>query len=113
VKREWRSLHHIFGGIGLYSLPVEHAIAMINILIQHYGAETTLAKKFSASIEALQLEIGCIENPLNKVYNKFHLLATHSWIKSLWEQLHIYKFTLHLEYGQSDMHDRTTLCWSQ
>jgi hypothetical protein len=62
-----------------------------------------LAKKFSASIEALQLEIGCIGNPLNKDYNKFHLLATHSWIKSLWEQLHFYKFTLHLEYGQLDM----------
>jgi hypothetical protein len=57
VKRGWRSLHRVFGGIGLHNLPVEHAIAMINILIQHYSAETTLAKKFSASIEALQLEI--------------------------------------------------------
>ncbi len=102
-KWEWRSLHRVFGVIGLYSLPVEHAIAMINMLIQHYGMETTLAKKFSASIEALQLEIGCIGNPLNKDYNKFHLLATHSWIKSLWERLHFYKFTLHLEYGQIDM----------
>jgi hypothetical protein len=45
VKWEWRSLHRVFGGIGLYSLPSEHTIAMINMLIQHYGAETTLAKK--------------------------------------------------------------------
>jgi hypothetical protein len=66
VKREWRSLHRAFGGIGLHSLPVEHAIAMINMLIQHYGAETMLTKKFSASIEALQLEIGSIGNPLGK-----------------------------------------------
>jgi hypothetical protein len=95
VKREWRSLHHVFGGIGLYSLPVEHAIAMISMLSKHYGTETTLAKKFSASIKALQLEIGCIGNPLNKDYDKFYLLATHSWIKSLWEQLHFYKFILH------------------
>jgi hypothetical protein len=103
VKWEWRSLYHVFRGIGLHSLPVEHAIAMIIMLIQHYGAETTLVKKFSASIEALQLQIGCIRNPLNKGYDKFHLLATHSWIKSLWEQLHFYKFTLHLEYRQLDM----------
>ena len=76
---------------------------MINMLIQPYDAETMLAKKFSASIKASQLEIGCIENPLNEDYDKFHLLATHSWIKSLWEQLHFYKFTLHLEYRQLDM----------
>ena len=97
VKREWRSLLHAFGGIGLHSLPVEHAIAMINMLIQHYSAETMLTKKFLASIEALQLEIGCICNPLGKDYNKFHVLATHSWVKSLWERLHFYKFTIHLE----------------
>jgi hypothetical protein len=98
VKQEWRSLHRAFGGIGLHSLPVEHTIAMINMLIQHYGAEMMLAKKFLASIEALQLEIGCIGNPLGKDYDKYHVLATHSWAKSLWEQLHFYKFTIHLEY---------------
>ncbi len=32
VKREWRSLHCTFGGIGLYNLPVKHAIAMINMI---------------------------------------------------------------------------------
>jgi hypothetical protein len=83
VKWEWRSLHRTFGGIGLHSLPVEHAITMINMLIQHYGAETMLAKKYLASIEALQLEIGCIGNPLGKDYDKFYVLATHSWVKSL------------------------------
>jgi hypothetical protein len=103
VKWEWRSLHSTFGGIGLHSLPVEHANAMINVLIQHYGTETTLTKKFLASIEALQLEIGCIGNPLGKDYDKFHVLATHSWVKSLWEQLHFYKFTIHLEYDKLDL----------
>jgi hypothetical protein len=103
VKREWLSLHRAFGGIGLHSLPVEHAIAMINMLIQHYGAETTLAKKFLASIEALQLEIGSIGNWLGKDYDKFHVLATHSWVKSLWERLHFYKFTIHLEYDKLDL----------
>jgi hypothetical protein len=87
VNWNMKTLHCAFGGIGLYSLPVEHAIAMINMRIQHYGAETTLAETFLASIEALQLEIGCIGNPLSKDYNKFHYLATWSWTKSLWEQL--------------------------
>ncbi len=76
---------------------------MINMIIQHYGTETTIAKEFSASIEALQLEIGCIGNPLSKAYNKVHHLATQSWIKSLWEQLHFCRFLLHLEYQQLEM----------
>jgi hypothetical protein len=71
--------------MGLYSLPVKHAITMINMITQHYSTETTLAKKFLAFIESLQLEIGCIGKPLSKDYKEFHHLATRSWIESLWE----------------------------
>jgi hypothetical protein len=88
VKREWRTLHRAFGGIGLFSFPVEQTIGMINMLIQHYGAGTTLAKKISASLEALQLEVGCIGNPFNEDFDQLHLLATPCWTKSLWERLH-------------------------
>jgi hypothetical protein len=63
VKREWRTLHRAFGRIGLFSFVVEQMIGMINIFIQHYEASTTLTKRFTASLEALQLEIGCIKNP--------------------------------------------------
>jgi hypothetical protein len=56
---------------------------MINIFIQHYGAETNLTKKFSASLEALQLEISCLGNPLKEDFDKLHLLATPCWTKSL------------------------------
>jgi hypothetical protein len=56
---------------------------MINIFIQHYGAETTLATKFSASLEALQLEKGCLGNPLKENFDELHLLATPCWMKSL------------------------------
>jgi hypothetical protein len=53
--------------------PVEQTIGMINTLVQHYGAGTTLAKKLSASIEALQLEIGCIGSPFDEKYDNLHL----------------------------------------
>jgi hypothetical protein len=52
VKREWWTLHPVFWGIGLFDLAVEHTIGMINIFIQHYGAGTTVAMKYSASLEA-------------------------------------------------------------
>jgi hypothetical protein len=61
---------------------------MINMFIQHYGAGTTLAKKFTTSLKALQLKLGCAGNPLHKNFNKKDLLATECWMKSFWERLH-------------------------
>ncbi len=58
VKREWRTLYRAFGRIGLFSFTVEQMIGRINNFTQHYEAGKTLAKKFTASLEALQLEIG-------------------------------------------------------
>ena len=71
------------------------------MLIQHYGAETTLARKITASLEALQLEIGCVGSPFAENYDKLHLLAPACWTKSLWERLHYYKFRIHLDYHRS------------
>ncbi len=82
VKREWRTIHRAFGGIGLFSFAIEHAISMINMFIQHYGAGTMLAKKFTVSLEALQLELGCAGNPLCKNFDEKDLLATECWMKS-------------------------------
>ena len=56
--------HRAFRGIRLFSIAVEQMIGMINMFIQHYREGTTLAKKMSASLEAHQLKIGCIGNPL-------------------------------------------------
>ena len=96
--REWRMIHRAFGGIGLFSVAVEHTIAMINIFIQHYGAGTTLAQKFLASIKALQLEIGCVGNPLEEDYNHSHVLAMPCWMKSFWVCLHFYCFQIYVNY---------------
>ncbi len=70
VKREWRMIHRAFGGIGLFSFAIEHTISMINMFIQHYGAGTMLAKKFTVLLKALQQELGCAGNPLRKNFNK-------------------------------------------
>ncbi len=58
---------------------------MINMFVQHFKASTTLAKKFTATLEALQIEIGCIGNPLLENYNKLGGLVMACWAKSFWE----------------------------
>ncbi len=99
VKREWRTIHRAFGGIGLFSFAIEQMIGMINMFVQHFEAGMTLAKKFTATLEALQLEIGCIRNPLLENYNNLGVLATACWAKSFWERLHFYQFSIHMEYS--------------
>jgi hypothetical protein len=98
VKREWQTIHRAFGGIGLFSFAIEQTIGMINMFIQHFEAGTTLVKKFTATLEALQLEIGCIVNPLLENYDDLGVLATACWAKSFWERLHFYQFSIHMEY---------------
>ncbi len=68
------------------------------MFIQHFEAGTTLVKKFTATLEALQLEIGCIVNPLLENYDDLGVLATACWAKSFWERLHFYQFSIHMEY---------------
>jgi hypothetical protein len=72
MKCKWPTLHRAFGDIGLYSSPVKHTIAMINMIIQHYGTVTMSVKKFLGSIKALQLEIGCIGNHNAKTSTCYH-----------------------------------------
>ena len=55
---------------------------MINMFVQHFEAGTTLAKKFTATLEALQMEIGCIGNPRLENYDTLGGLAMAYWAKS-------------------------------
>ena len=71
---------------------------MVNMFIQHYGAGTMLAKKFTALLEVLQLELGYARNPLWENFDEKDLLATECWMKSFWEHLHYYHFEIHLIY---------------
>ena len=98
IRRRWRSLPHAFGGAGLFNLQVEQTIGWINMFLQHFGLDSTLARKFMASLEALQLELGCIGCPFEENFGRFGHLATASWVKSFWERLSYYNFTLHVKY---------------
>jgi hypothetical protein len=49
-------------------------------------------------IEALQLEIGSRNNPLNEDFLEHGQLATDCWVKAVWEQACFHKFRLDLGY---------------
>ena len=97
IKKGYRTIPRAFGGIGLLSFAVEQMICWLNMLIQHFGVPTILGRKFTASLEALQLEIGTNRNPLEVPFRTHGTLATPCWFKSFWERLHFYKFEIHLD----------------
>ena len=68
------------------------------MLLQHYGSPTTLGQKCRATLESLQLEIGCRGNPLQECYRSRGILATPTWITSIWERCQQMELTFHLCY---------------
>jgi len=102
IKTGWRTLHHMFGGIGLLSLPIEQHICRLNVLLQHYYMPTIVGKKLQCSLHLLQLQLGSHTNPLLLDYSKWGSLAPNSWVTCLWESLACYPTTLHMKYN--DIH---------
>ena len=99
IKKEWRNLPRAVGGIGLRNVAIEQLIGWVNMLLQHYGTTTTLSRKCGASLEALQLEIGCLGNPLEENFKERGILATPCWLAAIWERLEQYKVPLYLRYN--------------
>jgi len=98
VRKRWRCIPREFGGTGLYDLAIEQLICWINAILQHYGSGSLIDQKVKASLEALQLELGCAGNPFHQSFATIGHLATPCWVVLVWERLDIYKFSLHLEY---------------
>ncbi len=98
IKREWRNIPRAFGGIGLFNLAAKQMIGWTNLVLQHYGTPTTLGDKLKALLEALQLEIGCTENPLSECYKTRGVLATPTWVTVVWERCQRYDLRFHLAY---------------
>ena len=98
IKRGWRRLPRAFGGVGLYLFAVEQMIAWTGMVLQHFGVMSILGRKFQASLEALQLELGTDGNPLDLAFADYGFLATECWWKRVWERMDHYDFQMRLDY---------------
>ena len=98
VKVDWRTMGWEFGGIGLYSLPVEQLICWLDLFLQHYQTGLNVSSKLRTSLKALQLKLGCHGNPLLENFSTLGCLATDSWLVAVWERLCSHNFTIHLDY---------------
>ncbi len=53
----------------------------------HYGCQTATGRLMQLSYSLLLVELGLLFDPLQESYSQFEHLATHSWMKMLWEKL--------------------------
>eukprot|EP00804_Cyclotella_cryptica_P018192 CCRYP_005946-RA/>CCRYP_005946-RA protein AED:0.57 eAED:0.24 QI:0/0/0/0.5/0/0/2/0/236 len=81
VWRDWRYLHSTFGGVGLLSLSTEATICRVNLFVQHWAMPSPIGQMLRASMELLQLEIGCAGCPLAEPFQFMGPHITHSWLR--------------------------------
>jgi hypothetical protein len=84
---------------GLPHPGVEALIAMTNKLLMHYGCRLALGDFMKMSYSYLTLELGVSFQPLQALYSRFSFLATHSWMKMLWEKVDKFGVTIKTARG--------------
>ena len=98
-----RYLPHHFYGMALNILLVETMVAQINCLLQHYGTDTALGNALTAATKHLQTEIGMAGCPLLYDYNRYGMLVTNTWTKTLREKISAYGIEVSLNYPKPKM----------
>jgi hypothetical protein len=79
---------------GLPHPGVEALTAMTNKLLMHFGCRTALENLLRTSYSLLLLKLGVSFQPLQSLYQQFSFLATHTWMKMLWEKLDKFNITV-------------------
>jgi hypothetical protein len=98
IKAGWRYLHSAFSGCNLYDLATEAVIARLNIFLQHWDNPAPIGKAMRASMEALQLEVGCLGCPLFEPFYPMGQICTHSWLRSFWEAVQYFRIQVEIDY---------------
>ena len=87
IRRGWRNIGQVFGGIGLQRLLPDVLMARSNLFLQHFRSDTVVSISLMSTLEHLQLETGFDNCPLNRSYKPLGPFTTRCWIRSLWESL--------------------------
>ena len=98
VKRGWRHISQLYGGIGLRRMLPEITIARINLFLQHYKSPSAVGMNLTSSLEHLQLEAGYENCPLHRPFHPLGELTTPCWMKSLWKSLDCCNIKLTVDY---------------
>ena len=77
IKSEFATILHKYQGLSLAK--------DVNVLFRHWGLPTAVGKLLRHSYELLQMETDLQGNIFARSYTTFDCLASHSWMKILWQ----------------------------
>ena len=82
------------GGFQLNHLYLTQGLMHIEKLYRFLNTNTITGKLIRTSLEACVLEVGIGRNIFTLDYDKFHILASDSWIKSVWKFSHEHRISI-------------------
>ena len=94
AKRGIRQTDRGFYGAGCHHPGVECLVEQSNKLLMHYGCQSCVGLKLQISMELLVVELGVSLQPLQESYTKYSSWITHSWLKSLWEKVDLFRIVV-------------------
>ena len=97
VREEVQYLGKVFFGSGCPHMGVECFVGQLEKLLTHHGCKTVVGKLLQSSMELFIIELGLSTQPLSKNYTVGSHWTTHSWLRSVWEKVHL--FHVEVEIG--------------
>ncbi len=90
ITKEWRTLPWQYQGLGLPHMSLEKLAVSLYYIQRHWDTPQPTGIFLRCIFELCQLKIGLADNFLNRDYDIYGCLATHTWFKVLWEYMHYY-----------------------
>lgn len=96
ITTEWRMLPIRYQGLGLPNMALEKLAMSIMWVQRHWGVKEGAGIILREAYERLQMETGLSGNTFLWDYSRYECLATHTWLKVLWQYLHTFGVRLDL-----------------
>jgi hypothetical protein len=93
-QREFCTLSRQYHGLELVDWPVEKLCADVFFMVQNWHSNSIVGLCLRNAYELLQMETGLEGNIFSYNFSQFGCLATHSWMKILWNYLDHLQVTL-------------------
>jgi hypothetical protein len=93
----WRMLPVNFQGLGLPNMALEKLAESLSWLQRFWGVEEGAGHVVREAYERLQMETGLNGNVFQRSFDRFGILASHTWYKVLWEYLDHFQVKLEFD----------------
>jgi hypothetical protein len=96
ITRDWRMISKRYQGLGMPNPNVILLSRKLVLLLRHWNMPNVMGNFLLQVYEAFRMETGLGGNIFERPYKKFQRLATHTWMKHLWQLLDYLSISLRM-----------------